>query len=287
MPKTALPATRVVRVGHTPDMDDAYMFYGIAQKAIPLYGLQFEHIIEDIQALNQRSGSDDLDMTAVSAAGYPALAHKYVIAAVGSSVGNGYGPLIIAKRPVALAELQGKRIAVPGLQTTACMLLQLAAPPIELVPMNFTAIPQAVQNGTVAAGVVIHEWQLTYADTALVALLDLGQWWRQRHGLPIPLGLNVVNRRLPTDVQVHLTTVLRDSIAYALNHPEQALDYAMRYARGTDRQRSARFVGMYVNQDTLGFSQDCRRALRLLYEEATALGLLESMPPLDIVEPLP
>ena len=276
---------RLIRVGHTPDMDDAFMFYAIASGAIPMNGLYFEHVIEDIQSLNQRALKAELDMTAISAASYPAIADAYWIVSVGSSVGQGYGPLVIAKHPCSPKELEGRRIGVPGRHTTASLLLHLAVPEFEPVEMRFEEIPQAVLDGAIDAGLVIHEWQLTYRDAGLLPILDLGMWWQQAMKLPLPLGLNVVKKSLTRKVAQQATSLLRDSILYAFAHQEEALAYAMRYGRGTDVMRSRQFVGMYVNEESLTLSQPCREALRVLFERAHQAGLIPSVPRLNIIEP--
>ena len=266
-------------------MDDAYMFYAIAEAAIPMRGLKFEHVIEDIQALNHRAKSADLDMTAISAASYPALSGLYAILSVGSSVGRGYGPLLVAKEAIEPTQLKGKRVAVPGLQTTAALLLRLALPGIVPVEMPFTDTPKAVLDGQVAAGLVIHEWQLTYKDAGLTPIIDFGKWWEKETGLPIPLGLNCVKRSLGRELGASIGRVLLDSIVYANAHMDGAMEFAMRYGRGTDPARSKRFVGMYVNEDTLTFPQPCRQALQELYSRAKAAGIIPEIPPLDIIEP--
>ena len=286
MSKRALEDTATVKVGHTPDMDDAFMFYGIATGAVPMQGLHFEHVIEDIQTLNGRALNAELDMTAISAASYPALSDTYWIVAVGSSVGQGYGPLVISTAPRSPEELSRRRIAVPGLQTTACMLLHLAVPHFEPVPMPFQRIPEAVLKGDVDAGLVIHEWQLTYRDAGLLPVLDLGMWWQQQIKLPLPLGLNVVKKSLGRDTARRITTVLRDSILYAFAHQDDALAYAMRYGRGTDSTRSRQFIGMYVNEESLTLSKPCREALRVLFQRARAAGLISDAPRLGVIEPL-
>ena len=277
---------RTVRVGHTPDMDDAFMFYGIATGAVPMQGLSFEHVIEDIQTLNGRALNAELDMTAISAASYPALSDAHWIVAVGSSVGQGYGPLVISTVPRSPGELSRRRIAVPGLQTTACLLLSLAVPHFEPVPMAFQQIPEAVLKGEVDAGLVIHEWQLIYRDAGLLPVLDLGIWWQQQIKLPLPLGLNVVKKSLGRDTARRVTTVLHDSILYAFAHQDDALAYAMRYGRGTDPTRSRQFIGMYVNEESLTLSKPCREALRVLFQRAHAAGLIPAIPHLSVIEPL-
>lgn len=279
-------ATRPVSVGHTPDMDDAFMFYAIAKNLIPLDGLKIEHVVEDIQALNQRALKAELDMTAISAASYPILSDDYWIVSVGSSVGQGYGPLVIAKQPCSPQELAGKRIAVPGVRTTAYMLLRLAFPEFQTVEMSFETIPQAVLDGQVDAGLVIHEWQLTYRDAGLLPILDLGIWWQQQVKLPLPLGLNVIKKDLGRKRAKQVATVFRDSILYAFAHQDEAVAYAMQYGRGTDPTRSRQFIGMYVNEESLTLSKHCREALKILYAKAYKAGLIDRVPTLSVIEPL-
>lgn len=271
-------------VGHTPDMDDAFMFYAITSGAVPMDGLQFEHVIEDIQSLNRRALNAELDLTAISAASFPALAKDYWIVSVGSSVGQGYGPLVIAKQPRSPQELEGRRVAAPGLQTTAFLLLKLALPGCVPVEMPFERIPDAVLRDEVEAGLVIHEWQLTYRDAGLLPILDLGTWWQQQVKLPLPLGLNVVKKSLGREMARRAATILRDSILYAFAHQEEALAFAMRYGRGTDPARARQFIGMYVNEESLTLSRPCREALRVLFERAREAGLIPSVPRLSVIE---
>jgi 1,4-dihydroxy-6-naphthoate synthase len=278
--------SRTITVGHTPDMDDAFMFYAISTGAIPLNGVRFEHRIEDIQTLNQRALDAELDLTAISAAAYPALSKTYWIASVGSSVGQGYGPLIISTTPYSAEELKGRRIAVPGMQTTACLLLRLAVPECVLVEMPFAQIPEAVLQRRTDAGLVIHEWQLTYRDAGLLPLLDLGMWWQQQVKLPLPLGLNVVKRSLGRRLAQQAATLLRNSILYAFAHQDEAMAYAMRYGRGTDAVRARQFIGMYVNEESLTLSKPCREALRILFERAHERALIPNVPRLSIIDPI-
>lgn len=273
-------------VGHTPDMDDAFMFYAIASGAIPMNGVRFDHVVEDIQTLNRRALAAELDMTAVSAASYAALAKEYWIVSVGSSVGQGYGPLVISTTPQSPQDLKGTRIAVPGLHTTALLVLRLAIPQCLPVEMAFDRIPEAVLQGKVEAGLVIHEWQLTYRDAGLLPVLDLGLWWQQHFRLPLPLGLNVVKKSLGRETARRAATALRNSILYAFAHQEEALAYALRYGRGTDAARARQFIGMYVNEESLALSKPCREALRTLFEQACTAGLIPSAPRLDVIEPL-
>lgn len=276
---------RTITIGHTPDMDDAFMFYGIASGSVPMRGLKIEHVIEDIQALNQRALRADLDMTAISAASYPALSKDYWIVSVGSSIGRNYGPLVISKEPKSPEELKGARIAVPGLHTTAYLLLRLAIPEFQAVSMPFSEIPQAVLDGKTAAGLVIHEWQLTYRDAGLLPVLDLGTWWQQRTHLPLPLGLNVIKKSLKRALARDVATVFRDSILYSFAHQDQAVEYAMQYGRGIDGNRARQFIGMYVNEDSLTLSTPCREALRLLFARAREASIIPRVPRLSIIEP--
>ena len=286
LPRRRAPAPTAIRIGHTPDMDDAFMFYGIASGAIPMDGLAFEHVVEDIQALNRRAARAELDMTAISAASYPALAQEYWIVSVGSSVGQGYGPVVVSAQPRSPEQLDGRRVAVPGLHTTAHLLLRLAIPGIVPVELPFTEIPEAVLGGQVEAGLVIHERQLTYRDAGLLPVLDLGTWWQQQTKLPLPLGLNAVKRALKRATAQRVATVFRDSILYAFAHQEEALAYAMQFARGTDAVRARQFIGMYVNEESLALSKPCREALRMLYQRAHAAGLIPAVPRLSVIEPL-
>ncbi len=278
-------ATQTITVGHTPDMDDAFMFYAIAKKLVPLDGFKVEHVIEDIQALNQRSAKAELDVTAISAAAYPMVQDKYSILAVGSSVGRNYGPLVISTTPRRVMDLIGKTIAVPGLHTTASLLLQLAVGGCIPVEMEFSQVPNAVLSGKTDAGLVIHEWQLTYRDADLIPIIDLGMWWQQQTKLPIPLGLNVIKKSLGRSTGVQFATLLFQSIQYGMAHLDDTMAYAMQYGRGTDVARSKQFVGMYVNEDTLYFPEPCREALRQLYSRAHDAKLIDRIPSLDIIEP--
>jgi 1,4-dihydroxy-6-naphthoate synthase len=277
--------TQAVRIGHTPDMDDAFMFYAMAKNLVPLGGLKIEHVIEDIQALNQRSARAELDVTAISAAAYPSVSDRYAMLSVGSSVGRNYGPLVISTTPRRVMDLIGRPVAIPGLHTTASLLLQLAAPGCVPVEMEFSQVPNAVLSGKVDAGLVIHEWQLTYRDADLIPVIDLGMWWQEQTRLPIPLGLNVVKKSLGQPFAERIATLLFQSIQYGLAHIDDAMAYAMQYGRGTDVVRSKQFVGMYVNEDTLYFPEPCREALRQLYARAFDAKLIAQVPVLDIIEP--
>ena len=276
---------RVITIGHTPDMDDAFMFYAIAQGKVPLDGLRIEHVIEDIQTLNQRAATGELDVTAISAAAYPSIAKDYWILSVGSSVGQNYGPLVVAVHGMNPEELTGKRIAVPGLQTTAYLLLRLAVPEFEPVQMRFEVIPEAVLRGEVDAGLLIHERQLTYHDQGLLPILDFGMWWHKTVGLPLPLGLNAVKRALGKPLAMQLAQILRDSILYAMAHQDDALADALQFGRGIDMTRARQFVSMYVNEETLSLSRHSHQALRELYQRAHAAGLIADVPRITLIRP--
>lgn len=275
----------VITIGHTPDLDDAFMFYALAEGKVALNGLTIKHVIEDIQTLNQRACQGELDMTAVSAASYPVLADRYWILSVGSSVGQNYGPLLVSTRARSPEDLAHRRIAVPGRYTTACLLLRLAVQDVELVEMRFEDIPNAVLRGEVDGGLLIHERQLTYRDQGLLPILDLGGWWHTTTGLPIPLGLNVVKQSLGKALAQQIAQGLRDSILFAMSHQEDALRYSLRFGRGIDLARARQFVGMYVNEETLALSARSRRALRLLYHRAHRQGLIPRIPRLSIIQP--
>ncbi len=275
----------LIRIGHTPDMDDAFMFYGLAQGAGKLEGFKIEHVIQDIQTLNQRALKSELDVTAISAASYPWMTKDYWILSVGSSVGQNYGPLVVSSRPYSPQELMGKRIAVPGLRTTAYLLLRLAVDEFFPVEMSFEKIPEAVLNEQVEAGLLIHERQLTYHDQGLLPVLDLGIWWQNTMKLPLPLGLNVVKRSLGKPLARRIAQALRESILYAMAHQDDALADAMRFGRGIDLVRARQFVSMYVNEETLSLSDRCRKALQLLYRQAYEAELIPQRPRLTIIEP--
>ena len=274
-----------VTIGHTPDLDDAFMFYAMAHGKIPMDGLTIEHVIQDIQTLNHRALQGDLDVTAVSAATYPQIADSYWILSVGSSVGQNYGPLVVSTKALNAGELTGKRIAVPGLRTTAFLLLKLAVPDFIPVEMSFDLIPEAVLKEEVEAGLLIHERQLTYRDQGLLPILDLGTWWQQKTRLPLPLGLNVVKQSLGKPAAMQLAKTLRESILFAMAHQDEAISASMQYGRGIDLVRARQFVSMYVNEETLALSPKCRKALRLLYQYAYAIGFIPRPIRLTIIQP--
>ncbi len=272
-----------LRVGHSPDADDAFMFYGIASGAVSNAGYDVKHVVEDIQSLNKRAMTADLEVTAISAAVYPQVAHKYRILACGGSIGRQYGPVVLTKKLAPGTSLVGKKVAIPGQDTTAYLLLRIFSPGFTPKIMDFDAVLPALEKGEVDAALVIHEGQVTWRDLGYVNLMDLGQVWFKETGLPIPLGLDVVRRDLGEQAMQKLFVMLRDSIIVTQKDEEGALDYAMRYGRGIDRELIRKFVRMYVNDDTVNMKTEGKLALHELYQRAEAAGFIKSMPPLDII----
>jgi 1,4-dihydroxy-6-naphthoate synthase len=278
-----------IRIAHSPDSDDAFMFYGLATGRVRADGFELEHVLADIETLNRAAFAGTYEITAVSFHAYAHLADRYVLLPHGASMGDRYGPIVVARRD-GPRSLDGVRVAVPGELTTAFLALRLYKPDVEHVVVPFDRIQDQVRDGQVAAGLLIHEGQLTYAEEGLKKVVDLGEWWAARTGgLPLPLGGNVIRRDLGSAAIATLSRALRDSIAYALDHREQAVDYAMQFGRGLDRQRTDRFVGMYVNALTLDYGERGREAVRRLLEDAHAAGLLPAPVRLEFagMEPRP
>ena len=273
----------IIRIGHSPDADDAFMYYAIAHGKVRVGDYEVQHVMEDIESLNQRALSGELEGTAISAGAYPQVADKYRIMSVGSSIGRNYGPMIVARSDRAGTSLQNARVAIPGTYTTAYLLLRLYAEGFEAVPIDFDKIMPAVQNGEVDAGLLIHEGQVTYGDVGLVKLLDLGEAWGQDTGLPIPLGLDMVRRDLGEEMAVLMAESLRDSIQYAFDHEDEAMDYAIKFSRGIERETCRRFVRMYVNDDTLDMGEEGKRALETLFSRALERGIIDAIPPIDLI----
>jgi 1,4-dihydroxy-6-naphthoate synthase len=273
------PAT--IRVGHSPDSDDAFMFYALTHDRLDTGGLRFVHQLEDIETLNQRACRGDLEVSAVSIHAYAYVADKYALLASGASMGDRYGPTLVTRGPATLDDLRGKTIAIPGKLTSAYLTLQLCMGkdvPVSVMP--FDQILQAVAKEKVAAGLLIHEGQLYYGDKGLHKVLDLGQWWFEQTGFPLPLGGNVVRRDLGEATVLKIAGLLKESIRYALEHRAEALDYALRYARDLDPALADRFVGMYVNDWTVDYGPRGREAVRLLLTRAAEAGLVPG--PIDI-----
>jgi 1,4-dihydroxy-6-naphthoate synthase len=277
-------AVQEISIAHSPDSDDAFMFYGLATNKVRVPGYKFTHVLTDIETLNHKAINEAFyDITAISFHAYPYLQDSYTLMACGGSVGEGYGPMIVSNPKLTLAEAQKTRIAVPGTLTTAFLALRLFAPDIEYTVVPFDKIIPAVTSGEFDAGLIIHEGQLTYAKDGLVKLLDLGQWWREQTNLPLPLGGNAIRRSLGQETMLMATNALRDSIQHALDHREEALDYAMQFARDLDPNLANRFVGMYVNERTLNYGDDGREAIRKLLEMGYDRGIIPHRANVDFV----
>jgi len=275
---------RRITVAHSPDADDAFMFYALAQGKIGDPGLEFLHVLEDIQTLNDRARRGVYDVTAVSFHAYAYLADRYALLPHGASMGDGYGPMIVARRPVRPEEARGRRVAVPGVLTTAALALRLWDASLEHVVIPFDRILDAVIAGEVDAGLIIHEGQVTYASVGLHKVVDLGEWWTGETGLPLPLGGNVIRKDLGPDLMRRISRLLRDSIQYALAHRQEALDYAMQFGRDVDRRLADRFVGMYVNDLTLDYGERGRAAVRRLLALGHERGIIPQRVEPEFVE---
>ncbi len=249
-----------ITVAHSPDSDDAFMFYALASGKIDTEGLTYVHQLQDIETLNQRALRGELEVTAVSIHAYAYLAERYALLPHGASIGDGYGPRLVAKRPMDRAEVRGKRVAIPGPMTSAYLALRLYESDFVPVPTPFDQIEEAVASGAVELGLLIHEGQLTFGDQGLFLVQDMGQWWAGETGLPLPLGGNVIRKDLGSDLIRTISRHLRASIAFGLDHRKDALDHAMGFARGLDRGRADTFVGMYVNDWTLDYGPRGRRS---------------------------
>ena len=276
---------RLITVGHSPDPDDAFMFYALAHHKLDTGGLTFRHELQDIETLNRRALRGELEVTAVSIHAYAHLLERYALLPSGCSMGDRYGPMVVARRPLSVDELGKARIAVPGTLTTAFLALRLLLPggfAHEVLP--FDRILGAVAEGRYDAGLIIHEGQLTFQNQGLHLVTDLGVWWQERTGLPLPLGGNVVRRDLGPDVIRQISRLLKESIRYGLAHRSEALDYALQYARDMDKGLADRFVGMYVNDWTLDYGPRGRAAVRRLLEEGHRAGVIPSPVAVDFVE---
>ncbi len=275
---------RTLRFGHSPDADDAFMFYGFHAGLAAVTGCRVEHVLEDIQSLNQRAlERADLEITAVSAHAYARLADRYAILSCGASMGLGYGPIVVAREPMSLAALGGRRVAIPGPLTTAALLLSIECPRCTPIEVRFDRIPAAVAAGEVDAGVIIHEGQLTYGEQGLIKVLDFGELWSRRDGLPVPLGLDIVRRDLGPELMRAVSAGFRASIQAARDHEDDAVRYALQFGRGLDPAQGRTFVRMYVNDLTLDMGETGRRSLESLYRQAVEAGAIPHVPELEIV----
>ncbi|HEU4981984.1 MAG TPA: MqnA/MqnD/SBP family protein [Acidobacteriaceae bacterium] len=277
-------AVREILIAHSPDSDDAFMFYGMATNKVRRSGLKFSHTLTDIETLNQKAIKEAYyDVTAISFHAYPYIQDNYALMACGGSVGEGYGPMIVAPRPYTLDEIKKIRIAIPGTLTTAYLTLKLFAPGIETAVVPFDRIIPEVQAGNFDAGLIIHEGQLTYSHSGLHKIIDLGQWWRDETGLPLPLGGNAIRRSLGDDLMLTVTGALRESIQHGLEHREPALAYAMQFARDLDHDLANKFVGMYVNERTLNYGEDGREAIRKLLQMGHERGVIPHPVKVDFI----
>jgi 1,4-dihydroxy-6-naphthoate synthase len=293
MTAAAATAPQLLRLGHSPDPDDAFMFYGMAKDLIPQGPYRFEHILQDIQTLNMRCRKGELEVSAISIHAYPYVADKYALMSCGSSMGDQYGPMVVATRPMELAELKGKTIAIPGVLTTAFLALQLAmgkAKPagetggaFNYVVVEFDQIPRFVKDGKADAGLIIHEGQLTYKSLGLHLVLDTGVWWQERTGLPLPLGGNVIRRDLGRAVMQDVTNLIRRSIQYSLDHRKEAVTYALQFGRDLNAELADQFVGMYVNHWTLDYGPRGRAAIDRLLKEGAEAGIVPDVGEIDYV----
>ena len=279
---TAVQPTEIVSA-HSPDSDDAFMFYGLATKKVRSSKVNFRHVLEDIESLNRNAMEGKYELTAISYHAYPYVADKYVLMASGSSIGDGYGPMLVSTRPVDLEDLKGKKIAIPGTMTSAYLALKLIQPDFIPVVVPFDKILDAVREKSAEAGLIIHEAQLTYDRSGFHRIVDLGRWWKTKYDLPLPLGGNALLRSLTPDVQKECCRMMRDSIQYALDNHDEALSYAMQFARDMDTRMAEKFVGMYVNHYTVDCGDIVPIAAQKLLDMGYEAGLVPRRVELEFV----
>ena len=272
-----------IKIAHSPDSDDAFMFYALATHKLATPGYKYTHVLSDIQTLNEAALTETYDVTAVSFAAYPSLRDKYVLLDCGASFGENYGPIVVSSKSMKKEDLAGKRIGVPGLKTTAYLTMKLLEPNFEPVVMAFDKILDAVKNEVVEAGLLIHEGQLLFPQLGMHRVIDLGVWWHEQTGLPLPLGGNAVRRALGPALGLQIAKTIKDSVEYGLEHREEALNYAMQFARDMETEIADKFVGMYVNRWTLGYGERGKQAVKTLIERGTAAGLLPGPPDVEFL----
>ena len=274
----------LIRVAHSPDSDDAFMFFALAKGLIDTGEYEFEHVLSDIETLNREAHSGTYEVTAVSIHAYAYLDEQYALLASGASMGDNYGPVLVAREPIPVDRLGSIKVAIPGTLTSAALALKMWNPSLNTTVLPFDAVGPAVEAGKVDAGVVIHEGQLTWQDEGFTKLVDLGEWWAaETDGLPLPLGGNVVRRDLGGEAMVEVARLLKESIVYSLEHRDPALDYALDYGRGLARDKADRFVGMYVNDLTVDYGERGREGMKVFLERAHAERLIPKVPKLDFI----
>jgi 1,4-dihydroxy-6-naphthoate synthase len=274
----------VFTLGHSPDPDDAFMFYAMAENKIDLRGYRFEHRLEDIQTLNERATRGELHISAISIHAFAYVSDRYALLPCGASMGDGYGPMVVAPNERKIENLRACKIAVPGLMTSAYLALRLYLGDFDHVVVPFDQIFDAVKAGKADAGLIIHEGQLTYAKGGFTKIIDLGEWWKRETGLPLPLGGNVLRKDIPLPVQRDLLAIMRESIDYGLAHREEAVRHSMPYARDMDTNLAGKFIGMYVNDFTRDYGESGRQAIREFLNRAAARGYIDRTPAIEFVE---
>ncbi|MBI1976222.1 MAG: ABC transporter substrate-binding protein [Candidatus Omnitrophica bacterium] len=274
---------QILTLGHSPDPDDAFLFYGMTSGKIDTEGLSFQHVLEDIETLNQRALRDEMDITAVSVYTYAHISNRYALLPYGASVGEKYGPVLVSTKPFSIEQLRSAKIASPGPKTTAQLVLMLYLQPAQVVFAPFDQIMGLVLSGKVDAGILIHEGQLTYAQQGLEKIVDLGQWWYEKTKLPLPLGVNVISKRLPLATQKLAAKLLGRSLMSALQNREEAIEYAMRFGRGLKKDLTDRFVGMYVNKYAQDLGEKGRAAIELLFAEGKKLKMIPNAAKVGII----
>jgi 1,4-dihydroxy-6-naphthoate synthase len=278
-----MKAERIIRVGHSPDPDDAFMFYGLSSGKVKLDGIRIEHVLQDIQSLNERAMRADLEVTAISAHAFPHVAKDYWIMRTGASMGEGYGPVIVSRKYGSLDELRGRTVGTPGRLTTATLLFKIFTEGIHNIDIPFDKILDAVDNGTVDAGLLIHEGQITYQSLGYKKVLDFGELWKnETGGLPLPLGLDVVRKDLGESLAKRLSQGLKDSIAYGYSHQDESIPYAMKWGRGIDSKLGEKFVKMYVSELTIDMGEKGKKALEVLFGKAFDRDLLAEIPTVEL-----
>ncbi len=274
---------RVIKIGHSPDPDDAFMFYGLASGKVRLPGIRIEHMLEDIQSLNERAMKGELEVTAISAHAFAHVADRYWIMRTGASMGEGYGPVIISRKYKSLEDLKGKTVATPGPLTTATLLFKTFTDGIKNVDMAFDKIMSAVDNDSVDAGLLIHEGQITYESLGYNKVLDFGEFWeKETKGLPLPLGLDVVRKDLGEEMAHTLSRGLKESIAYGYNHQDESIPYALQWGRGISTSLGEKFVKMYVSELTIDMGEKGKAALELLFARGAQKGLIPKVPSIEL-----